>query len=125
MHVERQFESLRSAYPRAALVPNADTSSVIIVPELALPPGWNRTNVGVAFIAPAGYPVAAPDCFWTEPGLMLANGGTPQNTGTNQLPGIPAGWLWFSWHPSRWDANRGDNLMTYLKVIRRRFEEIR
>lgn len=125
MHVERHFESLRAVYPKATLAPNPDASFVVVVPGIALPQGWNRESVAIAFIAPAGYPVAAPDCFWTEPGLMLANGGSPQNTGANQLPGIPVGWLWFSWHPSRWEANQGDNLTTYVNMIRRRFEELR
>lgn len=124
MIIEQHFGVLQTKHPDATLQQNTDGSQVIIVPNLGLPRGWNRANVSVAFLAPAGYPLASPDCFWTEPELALEHGGIPQNTGQNEAAGIPHGWLWFSWHPSAWDAN-GSDLGTYLNVIRQRFHELR
>lgn len=124
MILQRQFETLAARWKGATLSGNGDGSHAITVPDLSLPPGWNRSSVGVAFVVPVGYPLAAPDCFWSEPGLALDHGGPPQNTGHNAGAGIPPGWLWFSWHPGYWDAN-GSNLETYLNVIRRRFAEVK
>jgi hypothetical protein len=124
MIVQRHFEALLEKRPGATLAANDDQSHTITVPDLQIPPGWNRDRVAVAFVAPAAYPIAQPDCFWAEPGLALAHGGVPQNTGQNPGPNIGPGWLWFSWHPSNWDANKSD-METYLKIIRRRFAEPR
>jgi hypothetical protein len=89
-----------------------------------LPPGWNLTHTNVYFIVPVGYPVARPDTFWTDGGLLLQSGAAPVNTGKNQPPGIPPNLLWFSWHPAAWNPNR-DNLVNYVAMIRQRLEERR
>lgn len=120
MIAQQHFERLQARFPGATIVANGDGSFTVTVPHVRLGPGWSRDRVAVAFVVPAGYPLASPDCFWTEPDLRLAHGGVPQNTGQNPGPNIQPGWLWFSWHPSNWTAN-GSNMETYLNVIRRRF----
>lgn len=92
--------------------------------DFVLPLGWNRTHTNVYFLVPAGYPVARPDTFWTDPGLSPPSGGPPANTGNNQQPGVPPNLLWFSWHPAAWNPNR-DSLINYVAMIRNRFEEKR
>lgn len=124
MIVERHFEELLANRPGATIVANGDGSHTIKVPNLAIPSGWNRDCVAVAFVAPTGYPLASPDCFWTEPGLALSHGGVPLNTGQTPGPGVEVGWLWFSWHPACWNAN-DSNMETYLNIIRRRFADPR
>lgn len=104
------------------MAPNGDGTFTVKVPGVSVGPGWNRASVTVAFVVPAGYPLASPDCFWTEPGLALEHGGAPQNTGQTPGIGVEAGWLWFSWHPATWAAN-DSNFETYLNVIRRRFAD--
>lgn len=103
-------------------VPNG--TALIKLCDFILPQGWNTATTNVYFLVPVGYPQARPDTFWTEPGLKLASGGPPVSTGTNQPLGVPANLLWFSWHPAAWNPNR-DNLVTYVSMIRRRFEEKR
>lgn len=124
MIIERHFEELLAKRPGATMLPNGDGSRTVRVPNFKIPGGWNRDRVTVAFVVPSGYPLASPDCFWTEPGLALNHGGVPQNTGQNPGPGIEPGWLWFSWHPSNWNAN-DSNMETYLNIIRRRFADPR
>jgi len=53
--------------------------------------------------------------------VRLANGQTPQNSGFNQIPNHPETLLWFSWHLQDWNANTS-TLMTWVRVIRKRFE---
>jgi len=111
-------------YSAASLTPQPNGTSVVELRNFLLPPGWNKQRVTVYFIVPVGYPVARPDTFWTDPDLRLANGGPAVNTGNNQQPGVPGNLLWFSWHPSTWNPNR-DNLVSYVAMITRRFEQVR
>lgn len=120
MIAQQHFDRLKARFPAATMAANGDGSFTVTVPKMPTGKGWNRESVDIAFLVPAGYPLASPDCFWTEPGLALDHGGPPQNTGNNAGLNIPQDWLWFSWHPSNWNAN-GSNLETYLNVIRRRF----
>lgn len=77
------------------------------------------------FVAPPGYPASQPDCFWVEPtGIRLARGQTPQGTNdSNAIPEVGTRGTWFSWHVQHWNPNH-DNLVTYAKVIMRRFHQL-
>jgi hypothetical protein len=83
--------------------------------------GWNRQKADVLFVAPPGYPNAAPDCFWVEPsGLRLASGGTPQSSNdSNPIPGDAQpgrSTTWFSWHVQGWNPNK-NSLYGYYQLI--------
>lgn len=120
---EVHFQSLSEAYPGATYEVRPDGARRIRVPGYAMPAGWNTAVTTIYFIVSPSYPMAQPDCFWTDPQLRLASGAMPQNTSVNNNYG-PENLLWFSWHASRWDPNR-DSLLTYLKVIGRRLQECR
>ncbi|WP_207004741.1 E2/UBC family protein [Trinickia mobilis] len=114
--IEQQLEELRERLRQKS--PNTVVESqqmpnggaLIKVSNVDLNGGWNRPTAEVLFVAPPGYPGAAPDCFWVEPGgLRLANGATPQasNDG-NPIPGDPMAGrstTWFSWHVQGWNPN--------------------
>lgn len=124
--VAEQFAVVSAAFPGATLSPSAGCH-LIVLPTVDLPPGWNQQKTHVRFVVPTGYPYAAPDCFWTDPGLRLASGAMPQNANVgNLMPGQPdANTLWFSWHVQNgaWNAAKCD-LSTYVAIIRRRFEAL-
>lgn len=125
--VQQQLESLRSRFPGAELAPAPGCFGVIVVPDVRLPPGWSQPTTTVRFVVPAGYPLAALDCFWTSPELRLASGAVPQNAQVqNPAPALPGGGphLWFSWHVQSWNPGR-DTLLTYVRVIQDRFKELR
>jgi hypothetical protein len=122
-----QLESVADAqrrFSRVERIPAPNGTTVIELYDFVLPPGWNPPRTSVYFLVPAGYPVARPDTFWTDRGLVSPSGGPPANTGNNQPPGIKPNLLWFSWHPAAWNPNR-DNLVNYVAMIRQRFEERR
>lgn len=121
---EAQLAALQEDFPAAKGMSIGDGSHCVVIPNFVLPPGWSANVVTLRFIAPVGYPVSRPDCFWCDHGLKLAAGGVPQNTGGNPLPGEPAPLLWFSWHVSNWSPN-SDTLRTYVRVIKNRFLELR
>jgi hypothetical protein len=120
--VEQQFQILKHYQPEAVIHTLGDGSHIITIPSIQLPLGWNKTHTRVIFIAPVGYPLARPDCFWTDADLRLANGAVPQNTSTNPIPNFPGQFWWFSWHLTSWNPNN-DNLLTYLNVIKRRLSD--
>ena len=60
---------------------------------------------------------APPDCFYADPGLRLAGGGMPTNSGLQPLAGQPL--MWFSWHVASWNPAR-DTLLGYIRFIAER-----
>ena len=124
--LEVQFADVLSAYPGATITPCVNGTQVVAIPGMVLPEGWSQASTGVSFAVPNGYPYAAPDCFWADTGLRLRAGTPPQNTGANAgQPGLPpTQTLWFSWHLNgNWNPSTCD-LMTYVRVIRKRFEAV-
>ena len=120
--LEQQFADLQLRYPNATLERRPDGTAVIKLPEFSLPGGWSKPTATVAFVAPAGYPYAKPDCFWADVDLRLSSGGVPANSGTNNVLAEPM--LWFSFHTSAWNPNK-DSLMTYVNVIKARLNDLR
>jgi hypothetical protein len=121
---EEQFAELQSDFSAVTCSKVADGSYTVAIPNFPLPAGWSAAAVTLRFIAPVGYPISRPDCFWCDHNLRLAGGGVPQNTGANPMPNGPAPLLWFSWHVSTWSPN-ADTLRTYVHVIKKRFLELR
>lgn len=113
--IEEQLPRLQESYPRSAVQNLGDGTGVVTLPGVQLPVGWNKQAVTAFFIVPVGFPMARPDCFWTEEDLRLANGSLPKNSAVQTVPWGGAK-LWFSWHPSSWNPN-GDTLRTYARVI--------
>jgi hypothetical protein len=122
--VEQQFERLRQYYIEATITRRSDGTYLVSIPGIPLPVGWTKSATTIHFIVPVGYPMAQPDCFWSDFDLRLSNGQLPQNTNVMPLPLSSEPYLWFSWHLSAWHPN-SDNLLTYINVIRRRLQDSR
>lgn len=122
--LEQQFAVVQQYYPQASLRQLPSGAALISIPEFPLPPGWSERSTTVKFLAPVGYPLSKPDCFWANQGLRLANGGMPQASNISPIPEVNEHNLWFSWHAGPWNVNR-DNLLTYLRVIEARLKEVR
>jgi hypothetical protein len=123
----RQFERIKERYPDALLEQLPSGAALVTVPNFPLPSGWSTPSTAVRFLVPVGYPGPHPDCFWATSGLRLANGTMPQNAADpNAIPETPHQELWFSWHiqdpGQNWHPAR-DDLMTFLSMIGRRFEQ--
>lgn len=124
--VNEQFADVSRAFSGATLTPVGNGMHLVRIPKVPLPDGWSQSSTEIRFVVPNGYPYAAPDCFWADSSLRLRNGSMPQNTRVGQImPGqSDAQTLWFSWHVNgTWNPSICD-LMTYMKVIRRRFEAV-
>jgi hypothetical protein len=117
-HLERVQERYPSAFSRE----QSDGSHLITIPSFPLAVGWNQNDTTVCFVAPISYPVAAPDCFYADRTLTLADGSLPKNARLVTLPTASELWLWFSYHVTGWSAAR-DSYLTYVRVIERRLSE--
>ncbi len=124
--VQKHFERLKERYPNATLTPLSGGTQLITVPGCSLPSRWPVEEVTIRFLAPNGYAVAGPDCFWVEPQLTL-NGQIPKNSGHNNLiPETQINAHWFSWHVDaenggRWSPNQHD-FLTWLNICFKRLQ---
>jgi hypothetical protein len=124
--LDDQFAEVSLAFAGAVLTPADNGMYLVRIPNVSLPEGWSQQSTEVRFVVPNGYPYAAPDCFWADMSLRLKNGTIPQNSVPGQSqPGQPdTQILWFSWHlNNNWNPSTCD-LMTYVRVIRKRFEAV-
>lgn len=113
-----QLDTLIRSIPGAGISEQPDGSAIVTVP-LKLPAGWNKDETLAKFLIPPAYPAAAPDCFFADPDLRLANGGMPGNSGIQPLSGINH--MWFSWHLTGWHPGR-NSLLSYVRFIERRLQ---
>jgi hypothetical protein len=123
--LQRQKEDLLQVYGADAevtLLPSG--AALVTLPHINLPAGWSKSQTSVRFLAPVGYPFAAPDCFWADKDLRLSNGAMPQAVNIQPIPDAGQDGLWFSWHVQGWNPNH-NNLVTYSKVIQQRFANLR
>lgn len=119
--IESHFQKLQAQYPEATLSRRPDGSALVVIPNFLLPSGWSSQQTSILFVVPVGYPAARPDCFWADAGLRLSSGGQPSNTSVNANYGGAEQRLWFSFHPGSWHPTL-DDLVTYTKLIKSRFE---
>lgn len=117
IHVQRLLRRYTNATAREVGSPG----TLISLPQVALPAGWNKSQTAIHFFAPPGYPYAQPDCFWADQDLRLQSGIPPQNTGQNPQPGVENA-LWFSWHVASWNASR-DDLLSWIASINHRLAQ--
>lgn len=120
------FERVKTRYLSATLTNLPSGAALISVPSCGLPTGWPVQEVTLRFIAPNGYPMAAPDCFWVEPNLSLASGALPKSSNiNNKIPETDIAGHWFSWHVGQghWSANQHD-LITWINLCLKRLQTI-
>jgi len=94
----------------------------VVFERYPLPPGWNRTYTDLLIITDVSYPNSKLDMFWTNPGLQLSSGKTPQ-AGDSLETYLGRQWQRFSWHVQKWNPAR-DNIITYLDTINVRLQKL-
>lgn len=121
--VESQLAELARRWPRMTHRRLPSGAVLVAIPDVPLPPGWSRPKTTLRIVAPVGYPMSQPDCFWIDADIRLANGAMPRSANLNPIPETSEHLLWFSWHLARpWDPNR-DTLMTWAGVVQNRLRD--
>lgn len=118
---EQELASLRRQYSAVEAI-DEGSRTLVIARDVPLSRHWNRDRTSILVQVPQGYPLAAMDMFWVEPGLRLADGRVPKNADSIEMyAGLQ--WQRFSWHyPSgyRWNPST-DGLERHFRLIRSRF----
>jgi hypothetical protein len=115
-----QLLVVQRRYPFAHLKPLANGMRLVVVPEVAVAPGFSLQHVSITIAIPAGYPQVGLDCFYTELALTLVGGSPPQNSQMQVLGEEQV--RWFSWHPAAWDPQR-DDLEHYVRFCESRLRK--
>lgn len=112
-----------TAWKRASM--DDKDGSWVIFWDFVLPPGhYSQSVCNILLQLPPSYPFAAPDFFWTDPGLRTADGRMPQHY-FEELEQYEReaknGWATCSLHLRTWrphfDPARGHNLSTLCRLI--------
>ncbi len=123
--LEAQLQELRDRYGAVKTTVLRSGAVLIEIASHLLPAGWNKERSSIRFLAPQGFPHAAPDCFWTDGDLALQGDREPQNSSvSNPIPEDGGTGRWFSWHlTSAWNPNR-DTLSTWVNSINDRLKRL-
>ena len=120
--VDAQLRDVQQRFPNARVETMPDAQRVLVVPNVAVPPGWNTTSVTIMFVVPIGFPQVKPDSFCADASLSLQSGTNPTNS---QVQSILGGrHRWFSWHLTSWDPTTG-SLDQYVRFCERRLRDPR
>jgi hypothetical protein len=124
--LDTQLDQLRQRYAIVDAKALGSGTTLVTIPGVPLPAGWNKPASTIRFLVPAGYPFAALDCFWADEDLRLASGQLPTNSGCpNPIPESGQSGLWFSWHlTTPWNPNR-DTLSSWVNSINDRMRQVR
>lgn len=123
--LEGQLQELRNRYGTVETTVLRSGAVLIEIASHLLPAGWSKARTSIRFLAPQGFPQAAPDCFWADGDLCLQGGREPQNSNTSEaIPEHGGKGRWFSWHlTSAWNPNR-DTLSTWMNSINDRLKRL-
>ena len=90
----------------------------VVIIDFPLPPGYQVVSTDLLILLPGGFPDAAPDMWWCDPWVKLANGSDPVGATVREQIG-PRAWQRFSRHfgASRWTPGRS-GLESYVTLIK-------
>src|ERR1051326_7605539 len=109
--IKRELALVKSAYGEVDV--DADLRWFVIRRWL-LVAGWNKQHTRLLVVIPPGYPVTAPDNFFTDQDLPLDGDAMPGNASVAQQAG--ESWLQFSYHleGGEWQPEKGHDFLTFL-----------
>lgn len=90
----------------------------VVICGYGVPPQYSKSTTDLLLRLPMSYPNGKPDMFWTDTGLTLKGGGSPQQANVIESY-LGQQWRRFSRHPQGWNPG-SDNLRTYLEFVNAR-----
>ena len=130
MSLERRLLEIDLLRKRYGNVEHGANIDWLLFKSFTLPHGWNRENTELLIIIPPGYPITPPDNFYVLNGLRSIVDGAaqvPSNYSENQTI-LGGSWAQFSYHAQIWnpagDSLDGDNLLTFILSVEKRFREL-
>ena len=97
--------------------PNGQFLALVIF-DFGLPGGYQIARTDLLILLPGGFPDAAPDMWWCDPWVKLANGADPVGASVREQIG-PRTWQRFSRHfgAVRWAPGRS-GVESYVTLIK-------
>ena len=86
-HLEPELCRLKEHYPEATVSPLPDGVVLVTLGQVTVPHGWSLSAPTLAFVLPAGYPAAQPDCFYVDEVSGERFPGVASNYLCDALPG--------------------------------------
>ena len=109
---------LRELSLACSIVASRDLS-VVIIQDVKLSPGWNRSQTQMLVQIPEDYPLSPPGTagsyIYVEAGLRFGGRRPADYTEGHRFAGIK--WAWWCYENIGWDPLR-DNLVTLLERVR-------
>jgi len=95
----------------------------VVIHGFSLPSGYDRTEADLLLRLSPSYPDVAPDMWWFNPGVRLADGRSVQNTECTEQH-LGRSWQRWSRHfsPGQWRSGI-DCLESFLALIRKDLEK--
>jgi hypothetical protein len=92
--------------------------TALVIFNFPLPTGYESNETDLLILLPGGFPDAAPDMWWCDPRVRLANGTDPVSTNIGEQIGKRS-WQRFSRHFTavRWQPGRS-GVESYVTLIR-------
>lgn len=124
--LEKELALLGEKYPS---VRHDGPNTWVIVEDLPLPNGYNRSATDVLILIPSGYPETPPDNFYVPAGLRIAENGQPDAFNANHREHEGEPWDRYSWHEDDgWapaaDIEAGSNLLTFMGTVEERLRAV-
>src|SRR5262245_12842765 len=91
--IRREVALVKSAHGEVDVDPDLRW---LVIRRWPLVAGWSKESTRLLVLIPSGYPVTAPDNFFTDPDLRLEGGGMPGNA--SEARQLEQAWLVFSYH---------------------------
>lgn len=125
INIEEGLKRIQTKYPQAHILNNPQAESLLVIPSVLLPKGFNKTICTVLTKIPHGFPGTHPNGFWIDfPDLKVKLTpsdvtGRPYYSNNNNIYGYPE-WdghvTYFYWRLQAWNPNK-DSLYTWLMAI--------
>lgn len=111
-----QLAAVQAIYPGALLREDAG-KRYLVIEGVPVPDHFTPSAVTLLIILPNGFPMAAPDMFWVDPRLSLADGRVPEAAGHYETH-LGRTWQRFSWHythgAAAWQVGRS-SMLTHVQ----------
>lgn len=118
----KQLEDVKKTYPTAKLETDG-TSQYLVIEDFDIPKHFTPHTITFLMIIPNGYPMSAPDMFWSFPSVKV-NGREPQGASTYENY-LDKRWQRFSWHyqdSQYWKVGVSD-LLSHIKFCQTRLAQ--
>lgn len=121
--LSNQLEDVKEIYPTAKLETDG-SSQYLVIENFDIPKHFSPHTITFLMIIPNGYPMSAPDMFWTLPPVKVNGHNEPEGASVHETY-LDKRWQRFSWHyqdSQHWKIGTSD-LLSHIKFCQTRLAQ--